>query len=276
MVYQQLLFYSVQFTALYVALRYIPHINLNDNDALLTSIVIVLTSALVNLLFGGYSSSCKEGLENTNNQSLFENDEDNDEDDDGDDDGDVEDENNDNNKNDSNADDKENDSNEDDSDEDDSNEDNNDDGDSSTVNDEEEDNEEDDDEDDDEEDDDEDNEEQNNIRPREYQIESGGGNKVIYKDFNNFPENKKDSENIDMDQHGYWILPPKQMYPSMPNPPVCVPQKECPICPIESGSLANAMPFRSKCDENPSDNIHVNKEKNKSKKKSKGKSKKGN
>jgi len=33
-------------------------------------------------------------------------------------------------------------------------------------------------------------------------------------------------------ENGYSFLPPSQWYPVPPHPPVCIPEKQCPVCPV--------------------------------------------
>jgi len=33
-------------------------------------------------------------------------------------------------------------------------------------------------------------------------------------------------------ENGYSFLPPSQWYPIPPHPPVCIPEKQCPVCPV--------------------------------------------
>lgn len=50
-----------------------------------------------------------------------------------------------------------------------------------------------------------------------------------YPNYHNLPY----TENSDA-QYGYSFLPPSQWYPQPPQPPVCVTDKKCPVCPVMS------------------------------------------
>lgn len=49
-----------------------------------------------------------------------------------------------------------------------------------------------------------------------------------YTDFNSLPINN----NTGSFEYGYSMLPPERWYPTPPHPPVCVAEKQCPVCPV--------------------------------------------
>lgn len=56
--------------------------------------------------------------------------------------------------------------------------------------------------------------------------------KYNYIDFNNFP---MDNVNSGSFEEGYSFLPPEKWYVVPPHPPVCVAEKQCPVCPVYTG-----------------------------------------
>lgn len=52
---------------------------------------------------------------------------------------------------------------------------------------------------------------------------------MIYNDYNILPMAENNTGSFEM---GYSMLPPSMWYPTPPNPPVCVTEKSCPICPV--------------------------------------------
>lgn len=61
------------------------------------------------------------------------------------------------------------------------------------------------------------------------QVDGLINNDMKYDDYNHIP--LLDSS---QDDYGYSYLPPSQWYPTPPFPPVCVTEKECPVCPVNT------------------------------------------
>lgn len=60
-----------------------------------------------------------------------------------------------------------------------------------------------------------------------------------YTDYNHLPMAQGyDSRNY---EYGYSFLPPEKWYPQPPYPPVCVAEKECPVCPINTSGAPTDM-----------------------------------
>jgi hypothetical protein len=53
-------------------------------------------------------------------------------------------------------------------------------------------------------------------------------NEMIYTDYNVIPVSR-DKTNF---EYGYTFLPPAEWYPRPQNPPICVAEKSCPVCPV--------------------------------------------
>ncbi|ATZ80499.1 7tm chemosensory receptor/ankyrin repeat domain-containing protein [Bodo saltans virus] len=53
-------------------------------------------------------------------------------------------------------------------------------------------------------------------------------NEVQYSDYNSLPPNL----NTGSFEYGYSFLPPANWYPVPPHPPICVTEKQCPVCPV--------------------------------------------
>lgn len=51
-------------------------------------------------------------------------------------------------------------------------------------------------------------------------------NEMKYTDYNHVPLGNLEYE------YGYSFMPPANWYPQPPNPPVCVAEKKCPVCPV--------------------------------------------
>lgn len=59
-------------------------------------------------------------------------------------------------------------------------------------------------------------------------------------------------------EFGYSFLPPPQWYPTPPFPPVCVAEKQCPVCPVSSSSdFVNLKEWDSTRKISPPDEINV-------------------
>lgn len=54
-------------------------------------------------------------------------------------------------------------------------------------------------------------------------------NETAYTDYNILPVTPEDSK---LYEYGYSFLPPEKWYPVPPNPPICVTEKKCPVCPV--------------------------------------------
>jgi hypothetical protein len=53
---------------------------------------------------------------------------------------------------------------------------------------------------------------------------------MVYTDYNHLPV--ADGYQSHAYEYGDWYLPPEKWYPQPPNPPVCVTEKKCPVCPV--------------------------------------------
>ena len=57
---------------------------------------------------------------------------------------------------------------------------------------------------------------------------------------------------------GWSIFPPEKWYPVPPHPPLCIVEKECPVCPVfTSGSHVDALEWRGASKILPPDNINM-------------------
>jgi hypothetical protein len=78
--------------------------------------------------------------------------------------------------------------------------------------------------------------------------------KYSYIDFNSMPQ----SANSGSFESGYSFLPPSQWYPVPPHPPVCVTEKQCPVCPIYTdGTNVELKEWNSSRRITPPDDINV-------------------
>ena len=61
----------------------------------------------------------------------------------------------------------------------------------------------------------------------------------VYSDYNQLPiaEGYKSRDY----EFGYSFLPPEKWYPQPPNPPVCVSEKKCPVCPVVTAGTDGNM-----------------------------------
>lgn len=57
-----------------------------------------------------------------------------------------------------------------------------------------------------------------------------GINYAQYQDYNHIPVPKDYTSSYE--DYGYSFLPPEKWYPQPPNPPICVSDKTCPVCPV--------------------------------------------
>ena len=79
--------------------------------------------------------------------------------------------------------------------------------------------------------------------------------KYSYTDYNTLPI----SENTGSFEYGYSFLPPEKWYPVPPNPPVCVTEKSCPVCPIYTeGTNVDLKEWNQSRRITPADQINVN------------------
>lgn len=88
-------------------------------------------------------------------------------------------------------------------------------------------------------------------------VESGVmQNEMNYTDYNTLPI----GANIDtkVDDFTYTFLPPDKWYPIPPHPPVCVAEKECPVCPMNtSGTVADLKELGNASRVTPGDQINA-------------------
>ena len=77
-----------------------------------------------------------------------------------------------------------------------------------------------------------------------------------YNDYNHLPISQNYvSSSTD---YGYSFLPPEKWYPQPPNPPICVTEKQCPVCPIYTqGSDLNLKDWYESKRVTPPDNINT-------------------
>lgn len=75
-----------------------------------------------------------------------------------------------------------------------------------------------------------------------------------YDDFNHLPVSAKyKTQPADF---GYSFLPPENWYPQPPNPPICVSEKQCPVCPVyTNGTNADVREWYDSGRVTPPDNI---------------------
>jgi hypothetical protein len=59
-------------------------------------------------------------------------------------------------------------------------------------------------------------------------------NEMPYTDYNTLPIGAGIDSKVD--DFSYTFLPPDRWYPIPPHPPVCIAEKQCPVCPISSSS----------------------------------------
>ena len=81
-------------------------------------------------------------------------------------------------------------------------------------------------------------------------------NDMPYDDFNHLPVSAKyKTQPADF---GYSFLPPENWYPQPPNPPICVSEKQCPVCPIyTSGTNLDVKEWHESDRITPPDNINT-------------------
>lgn len=81
-------------------------------------------------------------------------------------------------------------------------------------------------------------------------------NEIQYTDYNTLPI----GANIDskIDDFTYTFLPPDKWYPVPPHPPICITEKQCPVCPITTtGTLANLKEWSEASRVTPGDQINT-------------------
>lgn len=81
-------------------------------------------------------------------------------------------------------------------------------------------------------------------------------NEMEYSDYNHLPiaEGYKSKDY----EYGYSFLPPEKWYPQPPNPPVCVSEKKCPVCPVyTTGAPVDVKEWKSSTRVTPPDNYNV-------------------
>jgi hypothetical protein len=81
-------------------------------------------------------------------------------------------------------------------------------------------------------------------------------NDMPYNDYNHLPI--PTNYVTPQQDFGYSFLPPEKWYPQPPNPPICVSEKECPVCPIYTGGTdLSAMQWNDSLRVTPPDNINT-------------------
>jgi hypothetical protein len=80
---------------------------------------------------------------------------------------------------------------------------------------------------------------------------------MSYTDYNTLPV----GANVDskLDDFSYTFLPPDKWYPIPPHPPICVAEKQCPVCPVSTtGTTANLKEWSEASRVTPGDQINSN------------------
>ena len=81
-------------------------------------------------------------------------------------------------------------------------------------------------------------------------------NEMTYNDYNTLPLNEN-MGNYEYD-YGYTFMPPANWYPTPPNPPLCVSNKTCDVCPIlTDGTTTELKKWNSSRRITPPDNINT-------------------
>ena len=81
-------------------------------------------------------------------------------------------------------------------------------------------------------------------------------NEMSYTDYNTLPI----GANVDskVDDFSYTFLPPDKWYPVPPHPPVCIAEKQCPVCPVTTtGTLANLKEWSEASRVTPGDQVNT-------------------
>jgi hypothetical protein len=83
------------------------------------------------------------------------------------------------------------------------------------------------------------------------------GSDMPYTDYNTLPIGAKIDTKVD--DFSYTFLPPDRWYPIPPHPPVCVAEKQCPVCPMNtSGTVAGLKEWGEVSRVTPGDQINSN------------------
>ncbi len=80
---------------------------------------------------------------------------------------------------------------------------------------------------------------------------------MSYTDYNTLPV----GANVDtkLDDFSYTFLPPDKWYPIPPHPPICVAEKQCPVCPVTTtGTTTNLKEWSEASRVTPGDQINSN------------------
>jgi hypothetical protein len=81
-------------------------------------------------------------------------------------------------------------------------------------------------------------------------------NEMPYTDYNSLPIGA--DINTKVDDFSYTFLPPDKWYPVPPHPPVCIAEKQCPVCPVTTtGSTANLKEWSEASRVTPGDQINT-------------------
>jgi hypothetical protein len=81
-------------------------------------------------------------------------------------------------------------------------------------------------------------------------------NEMPYTDYNTLPIGA--NINSKVDDFSYSFLPPDKWYPIPPHPPVCVAEKQCPVCPtLSSSSVAELKDWGEATRITPGDQINT-------------------
>jgi hypothetical protein len=81
------------------------------------------------------------------------------------------------------------------------------------------------------------------------------GSDMPYTDYNTLPIGAKIDTKVD--DFSYSFLPPDRWYPIPPHPPVCVAEKQCPVCPMNtSGTVAGLKEWGDVSRVTPGDQIN--------------------
>ena len=81
-------------------------------------------------------------------------------------------------------------------------------------------------------------------------------NEMPYTDYNTLPI----GANIDskVDDFSYTFLPPDKWYPVPPHPPICIAEKQCPVCPVTTtGTTANLKEWNEASRVTPGDQVNT-------------------
>ncbi len=77
-----------------------------------------------------------------------------------------------------------------------------------------------------------------------------------YTDYNSLPIGA--DINTKVDDFSYTFLPPDKWYPVPPHPPVCIAEKQCPVCPVTTtGTTANLKEWSEASRVTPGDQVNT-------------------